>query len=78
MSDRQNTTAADPHPWYGPCDGLGESGECAECRAVTSNPDYARHAAQWWKETQARWAREAERRAARKARRQARVAGAAS
>ena len=19
------------HPWYGPCDGLGEGGECSEC-----------------------------------------------
>lgn len=21
----------EPHPWYGPCDGLGTCGECSEC-----------------------------------------------
>lgn len=21
-----------PHPWYGPCDGLGDDGGCSECR----------------------------------------------
>lgn len=24
-----------PHPWYGPCDGLGRSGECSECVRIT-------------------------------------------
>ncbi len=26
-------TGADPHPWYGPCDGF-DDGECAECARV--------------------------------------------
>ena len=21
----------EPHPWYGPCDGMGPDGECSEC-----------------------------------------------
>jgi hypothetical protein len=24
------------HPWYGPCDGLGENGQCSECDALMS------------------------------------------
>jgi hypothetical protein len=23
-----------PHPWYGPCDGFGPGGECAECTGL--------------------------------------------
>jgi hypothetical protein len=28
-----------PHPWYGPCDGFGPGGECAECTGLIESSD---------------------------------------
>lgn len=30
----QNLTNHPIHPWYGPCDALGNDGECCECQRV--------------------------------------------
>jgi hypothetical protein len=26
----------EPHPWYGPCDGMGAAGGCSECQRLRS------------------------------------------
>lgn len=57
----------DPHPWYGPCDAIAD-GECAECRAVASDPAYGRPRAAWRADYERDSAERYERRVVRKAR----------
>ena len=50
MSDPASDTTAEPHPWYGPCDGLMPDGECAECHEVATQPGYATHKKIWYQD----------------------------
>jgi hypothetical protein len=40
--DPKTEPAADPHPWYGPCDGWGPDGGCSECSGLVEHNDGSR------------------------------------